>query len=83
LNLGLIGIGGMGGTHVKIFSEIPNVRISALCDVDMGRAAGALKQYPNLPFYRDYRVMLAKEKGLDAVAVATPDHTHAPFRCWR
>ena len=79
LNLGLIGIGGMGGAHVDIFSKIPNVRIAALCDVDMARAAGALKQYPGLPFHKDYRVMLEKEKGLDAVAVATPDHTHAPI----
>jgi len=79
LNLGLIGIGGMGGAHVNIFSEIPNVRICALCDVDMERAVGSLKKYPNLSFYKDYRVMLEKEKGLDAVAVATPDHTHAPI----
>ncbi|HOR97158.1 MAG TPA: Gfo/Idh/MocA family oxidoreductase [Kiritimatiellia bacterium] len=79
LNLGLIGIGGMGKSHAGIFSTIPSVRIAALCDVDMTRATDVLKQYPDLPFHKDYRVMLEKEKGLDAVAIATPDHTHAPI----
>ena len=33
--------------------------------------------YPKATIYRDYRVMLEKEKNIDAVVVATPDHSHA------
>ncbi|MHC4541789.1 MAG: Gfo/Idh/MocA family protein, partial [Planctomycetota bacterium] len=35
------------------------------------------KSFPNAKRYKDFRVMLEKEKGIDAVTVSTPDHTHA------
>lgn len=79
LNVGCIGIGGRGAVLAKILKEMPNVRISALCDVDTVRAGDVVKDYSSLPFYKDYRVMLEKEKGLDAVVISTPDHTHAPI----
>jgi predicted dehydrogenase len=34
-------------------------------------------QIPKSTRYTDYREMLAKQKNIDAVVVATPDHTHA------
>src|SRR5262249_33538936 len=47
-----------------------------LCDVDESRAGKAREQYPQATFYADFRKLL-DQKGLDAVVVATPDHTHA------
>ena len=42
------------------------------------RAAGAFNNYPKVPKYSDFRVMLDKQgKEIDAVVVSTPDHTHA------
>jgi len=49
----------------------------ALCDVDDVRAAKSYKAFPKLPRYKDFRRLLEKEKGIDAVTVGTPDHTHA------
>ena len=69
-----IGVGGMGAANLK---ELEAEAIVALCDVDPGYAAPAVQRYPGARFYTDFRLLLEKEKGLDAVVVATPDHTHA------
>src|SRR3954470_12094325 len=74
LNIAAIGIGGMGGSNLK---ACEGENIVALCDVDRGYAAKTIALYPKATLYTDYRVMLEKEKGIDAVVIATPDHTHA------
>src|SRR6478736_2868670 len=79
LNIGCIGIGGQGSGVTRDLASLANVNIVALCDVDEGYAARTIKAYPERPFYKDYRVMLEKEKSLDAVMIATPDHWHAPI----
>jgi predicted dehydrogenase len=79
LNIGCIGIGGQGGGVTRDLASLPNVNIAALCDVDENYAARTIKTYPGCPFYKDYRVMLEREKSLDAVMIATPDHWHAPI----
>jgi hypothetical protein len=45
--------------------------------VDDRYAADVFKRYPNAKKYHDFRKMLDKEKNIDAVVIATPDHTHA------
>lgn len=74
-----IGVGGMGGADLKSISSHPQVEVFALCDVDSERLAKALELHPKAKTYRDYREMLAAlGDKIDAVAVSTPDHTHAP-----
>jgi len=74
LNIAGIGVGGMGGGDL---SSMADENIVALCDVDWDRAAKTFKKFPKATKYKDFRVMLEKEKGIDAVVVATPDHCHA------
>ncbi len=93
VNVAIIGTGGQGIVNMKqLFSE-PDVHIAALCDINQesdytkfyyGGKAG-LKPALELvrekygqpcPTYHDYHEMLAKED-IDAVLVATPDHSHA------
>jgi len=74
LNVAGVGVGGMGGVNL---SKLANENIVALCDVDEKYAAETFKLYPNAKKYRDYRKMLEKQKDIEAVVVATPDHTHA------
>ncbi len=49
----------------------------AVCDVSTS-AMDNIKQYiPGVKTYQDYRELLDKEKSLDAIDIATPDHAHA------
>lgn len=74
LNIATIGAGGMGSGNTK---RCGGENIVALCDVDYDRAKKTFKAFPNAKRYKDFRVMLDKQKDIDAVIVATPDHTHA------
>lgn len=89
LNIAGVGIGGMGKHNLSAVCKPlsdrqegkpdPNSQnIAALCDVDWGYAKETFEEYPEAKRYKDYRVML-DEMGdkIDAVIVATPDHTHA------
>ncbi len=51
--------------------------IYAICDVDLEYAKKTIESYPKAKVYQDFREMLDKEKEIDAVVIATPDHTHA------
>jgi predicted dehydrogenase len=57
--------------------EFKDQNIVALCDVDDERSARVYQTYPNAKTYRDFRVMLEKQKDIEGVIVATPDHNHA------
>jgi predicted dehydrogenase len=74
LNIAAIGVGGMGAANLKA-CEAEN--IVALCDVDRVYAAKTFALYPKATVYTDYREMLEKQKDIEAVVIATPDHTHA------
>ncbi|MHC4544488.1 MAG: Gfo/Idh/MocA family protein [Planctomycetota bacterium] len=75
LNIAGIGVGGQGGGDI---GNVSSENIVALCDVDDRRAAGTFNKFPKAKKYKDFRKMLDKEdKNIDAVVVATPDHTHA------
>jgi len=69
LNIACVGIGGMGNSNIA--------NIVALCDVDDAYAGKVYEKYPKARKWRDFRKMLAEQKEIDAVVVATPDHTHA------
>jgi predicted dehydrogenase len=81
ISLAMIGVGIMGSGRLRQFLEQPDVRIAAICDVDkshIDRAISAVEAARGYkpPGYADYRRVL-DDRGIDAVAVVTPDHWHA------
>ncbi len=74
LNIAGIGIGGRGEGDLD---EVGSENIVALCDVDEAYAGRVFAKYPKARKWHDFRKMLDEQKDIDAVVIATPDHTHA------
>lgn len=76
LNIAGIGVGGVGEGNVDAVAESES--IVALADIDHDYASEVFEKYPDAEKYYDYRRMF-DEMGdaIDAVIIATPDHTHA------
>jgi predicted dehydrogenase len=73
LNIGIIGVAHQGNYNL---TNVASENIVALCDVDETYLAAAAQKFPGAKTYNDFRRLL-DQKDIDAVVVATPDHTHA------
>ena len=80
LNIAFIGMGGKIQGHVSRAVQLGHNAV-AFCDVDDRQVANSMKRHKEVAerTYQDYRKLLEKEKSLDAVVIATPDHWHAPI----
>jgi predicted dehydrogenase len=87
INLGIVGLGGRGGSHMNGFGRNAGVRIAGLCDIDQaarekGVALVVKNGAPEKPKdYEDMREMFSKG-GVDAISIATPNHWHALATIW-
>jgi len=73
LNIGMIGVAHQANYDL---TNVTTENIVALCDVDDSYLAAAAQKFPVAKTYNDFRRLL-DQKDIDAVVVATPDHTHA------
>lgn len=83
INIGVIGMNGMGWANTLAALEIANVQLAAVCDVDENVIAKRLselsqkgKDITAIKKYSDYRRLL-DNKDIDVVIIGTPDHWHA------
>ncbi|MEW6235540.1 MAG: Gfo/Idh/MocA family oxidoreductase [Candidatus Omnitrophota bacterium] len=86
VRIGVVGLKGRGVDHIKSFGEQKNVEVAALCDVDekiLNQRAEELKDFLKNPVkkFTDVREML-KDKEIDAISIATPNHWHAIIGIW-
>jgi predicted dehydrogenase len=78
VNVAGVGISGMGNGNLRAMARTGKANIVALCDVDWKRSQPVFDTYPTAKKYWDFRKMYDEmPNDIDAVLVATPDHTHA------
>ena len=74
------GSAGMARADIEALTSNPFVKLVAVADVDLGRAAKLKETFPDIRIYQDWRQLLDKEQGnIDSVNVSTPDHMHGPI----
>ena len=73
LNIGFVGTAGQAKFSID---NLTQENIVALCDIDDQKLAAAKERFPQAKTYHDFRHLL-DQKNIDAIVVATPDHTHA------
>ena len=79
LRAAVIGTGNMGKNHVRVYSELPGVKLVGVSDVNVESAQTLAKQH-GCSAYKDYKDMLATEKP-DVVSVVVPTALHAKIGC--
>ncbi|HZX73478.1 MAG TPA: Gfo/Idh/MocA family oxidoreductase, partial [Cyclobacteriaceae bacterium] len=79
INVGIIGVNGMGWTDLNAMLKVPEAQVIALCDVDENvlnfRKYELAKAGIKTTTYIDYRKLL-ENKDVDVVIIGTPDHWH-------
>jgi predicted dehydrogenase len=73
------GASGMAGSDIGSLTKSKHLKLVAVAEVDLGRAADVKKKFPDVRVYQDWRELLDREKDLHSVNVSTPDHMHAPI----
>lgn len=76
----VIGTGGQGQNHARLFDSLDNCEVVGLCDVDPVRlqeARGKVDKDNQVKLTTDFREILADET-IDSVSIATCDHWHTP-----
>ena len=73
IRMGVIGTGAMGQNHVRIYSEMEDVKLAGISDVDRERVEAMALQFNTKPF-TDYKEMLTSN--IDAVSVVVPTKLH-------
>ncbi|QJW99808.1 Gfo/Idh/MocA family protein [Frigoriglobus tundricola] len=79
LQIGLIGVGGRCKHLLKSFPALPNVKITAVCDVFDDNLEAAKKLADPRAFATKAHEELLARKDVDAVLIAAPDHWHVPL----
>ncbi|MEP7294231.1 MAG: Gfo/Idh/MocA family oxidoreductase [Chloroflexota bacterium] len=77
LRIGIVGMGGIGETHLKAYRQLDDAVVVAVADPAEARLNLMATTYGIEDKYTDFRELLARDD-IDAVTVATPNALHAP-----
>lgn len=82
VRVAVVGLHGRGKDHLQEWAGIKNVEVAALCDVDesvLNKAASGFAKRPAT--FTDLRKLL-EDKSIDAISIATPNHSHTLQTIW-
>ncbi|PKM93000.1 MAG: UDP-N-acetyl-D-glucosamine dehydrogenase, partial [Elusimicrobia bacterium HGW-Elusimicrobia-4] len=68
MKVGVVGVGSLGQHHARVYSQIPEVELFGVCDVDKKRAEKIAKNF-NAQQFSDYKELIGK---VDAVSIVVP-----------
>ena len=77
VRVGIIGVGNIGTSHTHCIAEgkVEGMKLCALCDISSARKDALEKEFPDIPFFTDYKKMIESSL-IDAVIVSTPHKFH-------
>lgn len=77
LRMGIIGLGNMGTEHAIALSagKVPEMKLTAICDIDEERREFAKENYPEAAVFDNASEMM-KSGLIDAVIIAVPHYEH-------
>jgi predicted dehydrogenase len=86
VNVGIVGLGGRGSSHLNTYTGLPEAQVVGLCDVNQAarekaQATLVRKSLAKAKEYEDMRQMFA-DPTVEAVSIATPNHWHALSAIW-
>jgi predicted dehydrogenase len=77
VKMAVVGVGQMGSNHVRDLATMPNIELTAICDINHEAADQTAAQYGVRAYY-DYRELLERERP-QAITIATPHYDHTPI----
>src|SRR5712664_635386 len=75
LGIAVVGCGYWGPNYARIFNELPNCRLTWLCDLKEERLTKLRHLYPNAELTGSYRKILSDSE-TDAIVVSSPASSH-------
>src|SRR5947209_6537656 len=86
VRVAVTGVRGRGGEHVRGLLDVKEVEVAAICDVNPDVIAKPMKaakdkQGKEPAYYKDFR-KLCDDKSIDAITIATCNHTHSLLAIW-
>jgi predicted dehydrogenase len=86
VNVGIVGLGGRGSSHLNTYTGLSEAQVVGLCDVNQAarekaQATLSRKNLEKAREFEDMRQMFTDPK-VEAVSIATPNHWHALSAIW-
>ena len=80
LKLGIIGVGGIAQTHIRMLKKVEQAKICAICDIDEEKLqkVGDQLEIPESHRFTDYKDLINCED-VQAVEICTPNYLHVPM----